>query len=73
MDGQGRQQFLDELLPLHSSFCRIRTGGTMRQFYQSDNRESDIGISSCAGDDREHLPRILPLSLGSDQHTRIED
>ena len=39
MDGQCRQQFLDELLPLHSSFCRIGTGGTMRQFYQSDNRE----------------------------------
>jgi hypothetical protein len=33
----------------------------------------DIGIPRLAGDGGKHLPRVLPLTLGCDQHTGIED
>jgi hypothetical protein len=49
------------------------TGRTVRQFDKSYNGKGDLSISHCSGDDGEHLPRALPLPLGSDQHTRIED
>src|ERR1700688_987728 len=38
-----------------------------------DHGDGDVGISRCAGDGREHLPRILPLALGLDQNAGIED
>jgi hypothetical protein len=43
------------------------------QFDESHHRDRDIGIPRLAGDGGKHLPRILPLTLGSDQHTGIED
>jgi hypothetical protein len=70
MNGQGHEQFLDELVPL----CRhgLRRGPT-RSRDQRDHGDGDVGISRCAGDGREHLPRILPLALGLDQNAGIED
>jgi hypothetical protein len=35
--------------------------------------DRDIGIPRLAGDGGKHLPRVLPLTLGCDQHTGIED
>ena len=35
--------------------------------------DGDVGISRCAGDSREDLPRILPPALGFDQKRWIED
>jgi len=73
MDGQGNEQLLNELLALFSSFQRVGTRSTVGQFDQSNNRDRDVGISCLARDGSEHLPRVLPLTLGCDQHTGIED
>src|SRR6266849_263431 len=51
----------------------VGTGRTVGQFDQCDDGDGDVGISGCAADCGEHLPCVLPLPLGSDQHTGIED
>jgi hypothetical protein len=73
MDGQGPEQFLNEVLAPRFALCCVGTGCTVGQFDQRDNGDSYVGISRCAGDRREHLPCILPLPLGLDQHAGIED
>ena len=45
----------------------------MGQIEQSDYRDGDIGISHFSGESREHLPRVLALTLGGDQYTGIDD
>jgi hypothetical protein len=73
MNRWGREQLLDELLPLLLSLRRVSTGCAMGQFDKTDHGDRDIGIPRLAGDGGKHLPRVLPLTLGCDQHTGIED
>lgn len=71
MNRQGRQQFLDKLLPLRFALCCVGTSCTVGQFDESYNRQSDLGVPCCVGDVGEHPPSVLPLPLVSDQHTGI--
>jgi len=43
------------------------------QFDQSNHGDADIGIPCLTRDRGKHLPRVLPLALGCDQYTGIED
>ena len=60
MNGQGRKQFMDELVPLFLSLRCVGTGRTVGQFDQCDDGDGDVGISGCAADCGEYLPCVLP-------------
>ena len=62
MKWQGGEQFLNKLLPLRLAFCCAGTGGTVGQFDESDNRQSDLNISRCTSNCGEHLPRVPPFA-----------
>ena len=50
----------------------VCAGRTVGQLNESDDRQGDLSFSCSAGDGGEHLPRVLALPFGSDQHTGIE-
>jgi hypothetical protein len=64
MNGQGCERFMDELLPHCLSLGCFGASRTVGQFDHRDDRNRDVGISGCAGDGGEHLPRVLSLPLG---------
>jgi hypothetical protein len=49
MNGQGRKQLMDELLPLFLSLRCVGTGRTVGQFDQCDDGDGDVGISRLCG------------------------
>ena len=73
MDGYGQEQFLNKLLSLRSSRRRVGAGRAMGQFQQRDDRDRNIRLTHAVRDGREHLPRILALTLGRDQNAGVED
>ena len=62
MDGQSRKQLLEELQPLGFALWCISAARTVDQFYQSDDGDSDLGVSHYASNSGEHLPCVLPLA-----------
>src|ERR1700683_664791 len=61
------------MVPLCLSLRCVGTCRAVSQLDQRNHGDGDVGISNCAGNGREHLPRILPLALGFDQNAGIED
>lgn len=64
---------MDEPLALFLALQRVGTNRAVGHFDESDYGDGDIKISRSSGDSREHLPHVLPLTLGCDQHTGIDD
>src|SRR3974390_3833989 len=73
MNGDRREQFFDELLPLGFSVGAIRTGRAMCQLDQRNDRDASFALRDFASDGGQHLAGVLALALGGDEHARVED
>jgi hypothetical protein len=48
MDGQSYEEFLNKLVPFRFSLWRLRAGGSVGQFDQSHDGDSDLRVTHFA-------------------------
>ena len=73
MNGHCCLQLFDELLPLCFSLGCIRSGRSVRQLDQRNHTDADFRFSDSLCDGSEHLPGVLALPLGGNEHARVQD
>jgi hypothetical protein len=73
MNGHRSLQLFDELLALCFSLGCIRSGRSVRQFDQRNHTDSDFLFRDSLRDGGEHLPGVLALTLGGNEHAGVED